>query len=132
MHSIRTHIVEDSPVICANLIETLEELTSVVVVRTSNNEAEAVRWLTENSGTYELVIIDIFLKNGSGLGVLRAAQSLGNGATLVVLTNYATPEMKRSCLSLGAARFFDKTTELDDLVAFCMRLGTGAAGRTLN
>ena len=71
------------------------------------------------------MIVDIFLKRGSGLGVLRAAQARAPHYRLVVLSNYATPDMRAKCLALGADRVFDKSTEIDALIQYCNRLGTG-------
>ena len=71
---LNTYIVEDNPVIRENLIATLEELTPVRVVGTAEDEATAVQWLAHNDTPVDLVIVDIFLKSGSGLGVLRSAQ----------------------------------------------------------
>jgi len=124
MHPCKTFIVEYSPVIADNLVATLEELTPVVVVGTAPDEKSAVQWLSEHQGGYELVIIDIFLARGSGLEVLRAAVELDRAPTLAVVTNYATPAMRRQCLSLGAAKVFDKSRELDELVDFCVQLGS--------
>ena len=78
----------------------------------------------------DLVIVDIFLKSGSGLGVLKAAASTGLPAKLVVLSNYATPDMRRKCLELGADRVFDKSNEIDALILYCCRLADGGTGNT--
>jgi DNA-binding NarL/FixJ family response regulator len=119
---LNTYIVEDSPVIRENLIATLEELVPVRVVGTAEDEATALRWLARPGQLVDLVIVDIFLKSGSGLGVLRAAQELHPRYRLVVLSNFATPDMRRKCLALGADRVFDKSTEIDALVLYCERL----------
>ncbi len=119
---LNTYIVEDSPVIRENLIATLEELVPVRVVGTAEDEATALRWLAHPGQLVDLVIVDIFLKSGSGLGVLRAAQELHPRYRLVVLSNFATPDMRRKCLALGADRVFDKSTEIDALVLYCERL----------
>ena len=119
---LNTYIVEDSPVIRENLIATLEELVPVRVVGTAEDEATALRWLAQPGQLIDLVIVDIFLKSGSGLGVLRAAQELHPRYRLVVLSNFATPDMRRKCLALGADRVFDKSTEIDALVLYCERL----------
>ena len=63
--------------------------------------------------------MDLFLSSGSGVGVLRSAQDLKLAVPRVVLSNYASPEMRRRCLELGADRVFDKSRELDDLIAYC-------------
>ena len=71
MTALKAFIVEDSPVIRENLIAALEELAPVEVVGTAEDETTAVAWLGKNDAACDLVIIDIFLKRGSGLGVLR-------------------------------------------------------------
>ena len=123
--SLQTYIVEDSPVIRENLIATLEELVPVRVVGTAEDEATALRWLGEPGQRVDLVIVDLFLKSGSGLGVLRATQALHPSFRLVVLSNFATADMRRKCLALGADQVFDKSTEIDALVLYCERLAAG-------
>ncbi|GAP35763.1 response regulator [Piscinibacter sakaiensis] len=119
MAKLKTYIVEDSPVIRENLIATLEELAPVEVVGTAETEEAATQWLMAHRGDVDLVIVDIFLKSGSGLGVLAA--DWGRSATrVVVLSNYATADMRRKCLDLGADHVFDKSNEIDLLVGFCI------------
>lgn len=131
MQALKTYIVEDSPVIRENLIATLEELVPIEVVGAAEDEASAVQWLLLPDNRADLVIVDIFLKAGSGLGVLKAAQGLVKApdehpsCKMVVLSNYATQEIRRTCLSLGADRVFDKSNEIDALILYCGRLAAG-------
>lgn len=111
-------LVEDSPVIRQNLISTLEEMLPVEVVATAEDEAEAVAWMRRSDTQCDLMIIDIFLRSGTGLEVLRQARKLKPQARLVVLTNYATADMRGRCLQLGADSVFDKSAEVDELIAF--------------
>lgn len=122
MHTLKTYIVEDSHVIRDNLVRALEDLVPVQVIGTADDECTAIGWLTLNPHDTDLVIIDIFLKKGSGLGVLRAVKGMSPRSTIVVLTNFATPDMSRKCVELGASRVFDKSNELDELIMFCSRL----------
>ena len=122
MHTLKTYLVEDSPVIRENLVATLEELGPVQVVGMAEDEAGALAWLAASEGRVDLVIVDIFLRGGSGLGVLRAAQAWPSRCRMVVLSNYATAEMRQRCLQLGAERVFDKSREIDDLIAYCAQL----------
>lgn len=119
---LKTFLVEDSPMIRENLIAALEELAPVEVVGTAEDENSAVDWLTRTLPSCDLVIVDIFLKGGSGLGVLRAAQELNRKLTLVVLSNYATADMRHRCALLGATRVFDKSSEIDALIEYCEQL----------
>ena len=123
MPALKTYLVEDSPVIRENLIATLEELGPVRVVGFANSESDALRWLRQPGQPVDLVIIDLFLKGGSGLGVLRGLQPMrGRRPQLVVLSNYATPDMRQKCLALGADRVFDKSHDIDALVQYCQAL----------
>jgi DNA-binding NarL/FixJ family response regulator len=55
--------------------------------------------------------------------VLRGLQpQAGQPPRLVVLSNYATPDMRRKCLALGADRVFDKSHDIDALVLYCQQL----------
>lgn len=128
MHTLRIYIVEDSPLIRQSLIATLEELLPLKVVGTAEDEAAALRWLAQPANLVDLVIVDIFLKAGSGLGVLRAAALLPRPLKLVVLSNYATPDIRRKCLELGALRVFDKSNEIEALIEFCGALAGAAVG----
>lgn len=112
-------IVEDNPIILNALVATLEELAPVRVLGTAADEEQAVSWLQDHSREVDVLIIDIFLRSGSGLGVLRAAAELPGPPRRVVLTNYATPEMRERCLALGADSVFDKSSDLDRLIGYC-------------
>ncbi len=131
MQRLKTYIVEDSKVIRDSLIAALEEMTPIEVVGVAEDEASALRWLGECSNAADLVIVDIFLKQGSGLGVLRVADHAQLPRTLVVLSNHATPEIRRKCTELGARKVFDKSTELDALMLYCARLAAGEAGNSV-
>lgn len=129
MPNVNTFIVEDSPIILDNLVATLEELAPVTVVGSAADEASAVRWLADPGHDWDLVIIDVFLKSGSGLGVLKNSYAPGiKAGKRVVLTNYATSDMREKCAELGADRVFDKSSELDELIAYCTRLGESGSG----
>ena len=64
------------------------------------------------------------------LGVLQAARKAAAQRKLVVLSNYATPDMRRKCLQLGADKVFDKSNEIDALILYCCRLADGSTGST--
>ena len=125
--SLSCFIVEDSPIIRQNLIATLEEMLPVQVVGTADDEQAALLWMQSPGARCDLMIIDIFLKAGTGLEVLRQAGNLRPESRRVVLTNYATPDMRRRCAQLGADRVFDKSAELEELLAYCATLAPDAA-----
>ncbi|WP_377158955.1 response regulator transcription factor [Roseateles sp. UC29_93] len=112
-------LVEDNAVIRENLVATLEEMVDLRVLGHAVDENGALNWLSEDHPGCDLLIIDIFLAQGTGLNVLRAAGERMPGARRVVLSNYATPDMRQRCFALGADKVFDKSAELEDLLAYC-------------
>ena len=118
--SLHTYLVEDNRTIRENLVGTLEELTAMNVVGMAEGEDEARNWLASHGAEWNLAIVDLFLKQGSGLGVLQACASRQPQQKVVVLTNYATPDIRKRCLELGADAVFDKSNEIDGLVDFCL------------
>lgn len=116
---LKTYLVEDNPTIRENLIATLEELADIEAIGTSDNENDAKLWLQENPGLWDLAILDLFLKQGSGLGVLAACRERQPSQKVVVLTNYATTDIRQRCTQLGVDAVFDKSNEIDALVEFC-------------
>jgi two-component system, OmpR family, response regulator len=125
---LRTFIAEDSPVIRENLVAALEEMLPLKVVATAADEASAIAWLSDPAHACDLGIIDIFLTRGTGLGVLKAVRGANRSIKLVVLSNFATAEMRRTCLALGADRVFDKSNDIDALIRYCARLAAADEG----
>lgn len=119
---LKTYLVEDSQTIRDNLIATLEELTDVTNVGTAETETEGAVWLTDSNNAWDLAIVDLFLKQGTGFGVLSACKSRLPNQKVIVLSNYATQDVRERCSSLGADAVFDKSTEIDQLIEFCVNL----------
>ena len=116
----RAYIVEDSPTIRENLIETLQELAMVDAVGTAETENEGKKWLAQNDDYWDLAIVDLFLKEGSGLNILEACRERRPGQKIVVLSNHATSDVRWRCAQLGADAVFDKSTEIEKLVDYCV------------
>ena len=123
-NALRTFLVEDSAVIRDSLVAALEEMAPVEVVGIAEDERSAVEWLEGPQPPCDLMIVDIFLKGGSGLGVLRAAHGVRAPMKIVVLSNYASVDIRRKCTELGASRVFDKSSEIDALIDYCEQLAT--------
>ena len=113
----RVFIVEDSSTIRDNLIETLKELAQFEPVGTAETEHEAKRWLARND--WDLAVMDLFLREGSGLNVLEACRQRKAGQNVVVLSNHSSRDVRWRCKQLGADAVFDKSTELEALVEYC-------------
>jgi two-component system, OmpR family, response regulator len=115
----RAYIVEDSATIRQNLTETLQELAQVESVGCAETEHEGAQWLAQNPDAWDLAIVDLFLKEGTGLNVLQACRYRQATQKMIVLSNHATRDIRWRCAQLGADAVFDKSTEIDALLEFC-------------
>jgi two-component system, OmpR family, response regulator len=120
--TFKTYLVEDNPVIRENLVGFLEDIADATVVAHASSEAEAVSWLRGHQDRWDMAIVDLFLDEGNGLGVLAACKQRRPHQKVVVLSNYATPEMRARSRAFGADAFFDKSAEIDQLLDYCERL----------
>jgi len=122
-HPLHVFLVEDSPIIRERLTESLSTPGRIEVVGHADTEHGAVAAL--KSTDWDVLVLDLQLKQGTGLGVLKAlAGAKPAGAKVIVLTNYAIPQFRDRSVALGADFFFDKSREyyrvknvLEDLAA---------------
>ncbi|GAA4344720.1 hypothetical protein GCM10023165_28150 [Variovorax defluvii] len=112
-------LVEDNKTIRDSLIPALEDLVGARIVGCAESEVEAATWLDAHAGDWQLVVVDIFLKQGSGLGVLRSCGQRRSGQRAVVLSNYVNADIRSRCAALGADAVFDKSRELEAFFAYC-------------
>jgi DNA-binding NarL/FixJ family response regulator len=120
--TFKTYLVEDNPVIRENLVGFLEDIADATVVAHAAGEREAVDWLDQHRDGWDMAIVDLFLEEGNGLGVLDAVRRRAAHQKVVVLSNYATPDMRARSKALGADAFFDKSAEIELLLDYCERL----------
>jgi DNA-binding NarL/FixJ family response regulator len=119
---LRIFIVEDNEIIRESLVATLEELANADIVGNAVDEWTAIQWLGDSRNRCDLAIVDIFLRSGSGLGVLRSVNRIHPPRRLIVLSNYATDDIRKACRELGADGIFDKSNDIDALLDYCRQL----------
>ncbi len=117
---LRTYIVEDNATIRENLIGALQELAQIEAVGIAETEDDGKAWLASHPAQWDLAIVDLFLRQGSGLGVLAACRDRLSNQKMVVLSNYATPDVRMRCAQLGVDAVFDKSNEIEALVDYCI------------
>ncbi|MCU4117981.1 response regulator transcription factor [Variovorax sp. N23] len=114
----KTYLVEDNPVIRENLVGFLEDVADTTVVAHASSEQEAVQWLDGHRDEWDMAIVDLFLQEGNGFGVVDACRNRASHQKVVVLSNYATADMRERSRVLGADAFFDKSAEIDQLLEY--------------
>jgi CheY-like chemotaxis protein len=64
----------------------------------------------------DFVTLDLMLPGISGLDVLDGLREKDQKPQVVVLTNYPYPAFRKKCMALGAAHFFAKTVDPNQIL----------------
>ena len=116
---LKVVLIEDSVLLRQSMSAVLGELAGVQVVGGAEDEYSAIELLQRQQP--DLAILDLQLRTGSGLGVLQAisqAPDRFGHPRAVVFSNHDRPVVRERCFALGVERFFDKATQMDDLLAY--------------
>ena len=107
---LRIFLVEDSAILRDRLSEAFASWGNITMVGHAATEAVADTAL--RGGDWDVLILDLQLLQGTGLGVLRNLRGHRKpGTSVIVLTNYAIPSYRARSMELGADYFFDKTKD---------------------
>ena len=122
---LRILLVEDSPLLRGRLESMLSQYPAFKVTGVAAAESEAIDKL--DTIAYDAIVVDVELRPGSGIGVIRAARARnpdGDDAhvSIIVLTNYDLPTVRERCMSAGTDHFLDKMREIDQLMPILLQL----------
>lgn len=106
-------IVENSLSMRVSLQSVLSDMPSVKVIGQAVNESGAI----ERIGMLlpDIVILDLGLQSGSGMGVLENIKKYNPAIKFIVFTHYTDEDCVERCKRAGADYFFDKTSQLMQL-----------------
>ena len=94
------------------VLEYLKASAFVAVVEWADTEDLALHQLAQ--GHYDVVIVDLQLRQGNGFKVLQTLRDQASPSVRIVYTNHAqVPTYRQRCFEAGANYFFDKSLELD-------------------
>lgn len=131
---LRIFLVEDSEDVRDLIVESLSEIAGVRLVGYAETELEALRHLQQNS--YDVLILDIQLKQGNGMSLLQSlarSNTRRQSEVKVVFSNHVSPTYRREGVQCGVQHFFDKSSELPllcDLLEELAQKRAGKLGRT--
>ena len=117
---LKVLLVEDSAVVRQRLLQSIATIPNIEVVgeyEDANAAITAVQQLLP-----DVILLDIRLRTGSGMSVLKHTVLTHPAARVVVLTNYTEPQYRATCLGNGAHYFFDKSNEFDKVPALLAQL----------
>jgi two-component system OmpR family response regulator len=124
---VEVFLVEDLKNIQSAMTQMLQGLGDLRIVAIVSTEAEALAWLEQNPGAWQLAVIDLVLDQGSGMGVISRARRVSPTGHIVVFSNFVTPGIRAHCMRLGADAAFDKNSELSEFAEYCADLASPQA-----
>lgn len=115
---LRILLIEDSHRLRVRLVELLTSPSLMRVTATAQTEEEARMQIASHD--FDVLVVDVELRQGTGIGVIRHVRSLMSGRTtppplIIVLTNYALPTVRERCIAAGADYFLDKMRDFGQL-----------------
>jgi two-component system, OmpR family, response regulator len=114
-----TILIEDSATIRESLIPAMAEAADMDVIAVAETAREGIAALQSHGERWRVAVIDLFLREGNGLEILRAFKERGPRQRMVILTNFATRDIRHRALEAGADAVFDKSTEIDLFLDRC-------------
>lgn len=123
--TVKVFLVEDMKHLQDVMGEFLRTLGDFALVGTATTEAEAILWLDEHPREWDLLIADLVLDQGTGLGVIAKCRDRPPGRKVAVLSDYVTPGIHRHCIALGADVALSKS-DMPAFSDFCRQLAPPA------
>lgn len=122
-------VVEDSSKDREAIVATLSTFPNFRIAAQFGTEAEARQWILEHKAPWDMAIIDLILKEGSGMSLIDPCREANPHGTVVVLSHFTTSGVTAHCRRLGADHVFHKEQQFDRFVELCEHLGTPAVAQ---
>jgi DNA-binding NarL/FixJ family response regulator len=112
---IRVGLIDDHALIREGLRRSFEREPDVEVVAEGANYAEGEQIIKDVAP--DVIVVDLRLPDGHGLGLVRTARATHPNMGIVVLTMYAGDQQLFDALDAGASAFVPKSAPADEIVA---------------
>jgi two-component system OmpR family response regulator len=106
-------IIEDSPLILERISSTISSIPGTNITGNAADAQSAIELV--KTAKPQLVVLDLLLRSGNGLEVLREIRKQKIPSKVVVLTNYGEEQYRQVCFEEGADYFLDKSSEFDQI-----------------
>ena len=117
---LRIYLAEDSPILVRLLEELLTSMTAIAVVGKAASASAAAADIVTLAP--DVVVVDIALEQSSGFDLLRQFAQPPKRPVFIVLSNFATDEYRKASMRLGADHFFDKHTQITEMLKVVARI----------
>ncbi|WP_372828060.1 response regulator [Polaromonas sp.] len=120
--SLKVVVIEDNLVLRNIIVDALRDMAPVEILFCADNEISATNWLSSNDSAWDLAVVDLHLKQGSGVGALSWCTTRRANQRVVVLSGELNDDVRQKCLALRADAVFDKSSEMNEFLNYCRSL----------
>ena len=106
---LRVFLVEDSPEVLERIQADLALIPGLSTIGHADTAADAIREVL--AAHPDVVLLDLRLREGTGMDVLRALHASAPEIDVYLCSSYAAEPFRGMALRLGAREVFDKSTE---------------------
>ena len=116
----RVLVVDDEPLVCWSVAETLADVGYEVVE--AFDAASALRAFSMQTGHPDVVLLDLCLPDSTDLSLLTALHRLSPFTPVVIVTAYGSRELRDEAQRLGAVAVIDKPVDMSALAPLVTRV----------
>jgi two-component system, NarL family, invasion response regulator UvrY len=120
---IRILVADDHPIVRKGIIQVLKNISKTYLIDEVDNAKDAVRKATNNE--YEIIILDISMPNGGGLGALKQIMLQKPQSKILMLSIYDDSQYIIRSLKLGARGYLTKTSAAEELEGAIKKVRSG-------
>jgi two-component system invasion response regulator UvrY len=120
---IRVLVADDHAVVRRGVLQILDETPDMVAAGEAKTGREVLRQVQQHS--YDVVVLDIAMPDGSGLDVLKQLEALKPDLRVLILSMYPEKQYAIRALKAGAAGYLTKESAPDELVTAIRKVAQG-------
>lgn len=123
-------IVDDSMLIRNSLRRLLGRVQGISTIQEAATLAQALRMVLLDPP--HLVILDLYLPDGMGTQIIAPLKQMSPSLLVAVMTIFSEESYRQQSMAFGSDWFFDKSTQVEDMLNLVDQLAKRAAGKHSN